>query len=226
MNPPRAEYRGAGGIMLYNESCFETFSRMDENAVDYVFTSPPYNRKRNDKYRFFDDRSMDYYGMLKTLVQESIRVAKKHVFINIMKNYYNAKDVYRLFGEFGNDIVEVFVWEKLNPLPASGKSITNSFEYIIAFGEDSIKSNSTYTKNHLSTPVAIMPKEHKAVMHEDVAFFFINNFTKPGDTVYDPFMGTGTTALVCRRLERNWVGSEISKEYCDMTEKRLAESLF
>lgn len=44
--------------------------------------------------------------------------------------------------------------------------------------------------------------------------------TNENDIVYDPFMGSGTTAIVCKELKRNWIGSEISKEYCNIIEQR------
>jgi len=120
----------------------------------------------------------------------------------------------------------VFVWEKSNPLPASGNSITNSFEYIIVLndGEKSLRSKTTYTKNHITTSVAKMPKEHKAVMHYDVAKWFADKFFKDGDIVYDPFMGTGTTALACRSVGVKCFGSELSSEYVEMAKKRIEES--
>lgn len=90
---------------------------------------------------------------------------------------------------------------------------------ILCFGK--IKSNTTYTKNHLTTSVAIMDKEHKASMNRDVSDFFISKFTKENDLVYDPFMGTGTTAISCHLLKRKWIGSELSQEYVDLAYKRL-----
>jgi site-specific DNA-methyltransferase (adenine-specific)/modification methylase len=49
----------------------------------------------------------------------------------------------------------------------------------------------------------------------------IQNFSKVGDLVYDPFMGTGTTALVAKKMKRNYIGSEISKEYFNLASERL-----
>lgn len=134
---------------IQNESCFETFKKIADKSIDFVFTSPPYNRKRDDKYTFFSDINGDYFSMIDNLISESIRVSKKFVFLNIMKNYYNASDVYRLFGKYHDKITEVFIWEKSNPLPASGKSITNAFEYVLVFGENALQSNKTYTKKPL-----------------------------------------------------------------------------
>jgi len=193
---------------------------MPDNFVDIVFTSPPYNRKRNDKYLHYNDTIDDYYNFLFKAIGESIRVSSGLVFFNIMKNYYNKDDVFRIIGNFSNQICELFIWEKSNPLPAAGKAITNAYEFIIVFG-DKIKSNTTYTKNHITTPVTKMPKFHKAVMNEKIALFFIEKFTKPGDIIYDPFMGIGTTGVIAKQLGRGFIGSEISKEYYEIAIKNI-----
>ena len=199
-------------MIVYNEDCFKTMSGMAEDEVDVVFTSPPYNRKRNDKYTHYHDDIKDYYGFLEKLVQESLRVSKRNVFINIQKNYYNKHDVFKIIGEFSDQLTEIFVWEKSNPMPSPGAQITNAYEFILVFG-DTLKSNNTYTKNHITTSVASMPEDHKAVMHPKVSDYFVGNFTTTGDSVYDPFMGTGTTARSCSKFNVGCIGSEISEEY-------------
>jgi site-specific DNA-methyltransferase (adenine-specific) len=45
--------------------------------------------------------------------------------------------------------------------------------------------------------------------------------TEENDLVCDPFMGSGTTALACKEIKRNYIGFEISREYCDIADKRL-----
>ena len=49
----------------------------------------------------------------------------------------------------------------------------------------------------------------------------INLYTFKGDTVLDPFMGSGTTAVACVQAERNYIGFEINKEFCDKAEERI-----
>ena len=207
-------------IKISQKDCFEEMCCIEDNSVDLVFTSPPYNRKRNDKFTHYDDTISDYYGFLERLIEESLRVSSRHVFINIQKIYYNKADVYKIIGRFCESISEFFIWEKSNPMPASGSSITNSYEFVIAFG-DTVKSNRTYTKNHITTSVAKMPDDHKAVMHPKIASFFLENFSRENDTVYDPFMGTGTTATACIDLGLNCIGSEISEEYFNNYLKEL-----
>ena len=50
----------------------------------------------------------------------------------------------------------------------------------------------------------------------------INTFTNEGDLVYDPFMGTGSTALACLKNKRKYIGSELSKQIYDISMERLS----
>jgi site-specific DNA-methyltransferase (adenine-specific) len=67
-------------------------------------------------------------------------------------------------------------------------------------------------------------KSHSAAYPEKLPEFFIKLFTKPNDLVYDPFMGSGTTAKVSIKLNRNFVGSEISEEYYEVANKRINQN--
>lgn len=207
-------------MKLINGNCFDHLDKIDN--VDYVLTSPPYNRKRNDKYTFFNDVNEDYFEWNKVLIKSLLEITSKHVFYNIQANYYNRSDVYRLIGEFNKEIKDIIIWEKSNPMPASGKSITNSVEYIIVLGKESLKSNTTYTKNIITTSVnSNMPKNHKAVMKQDVSDYIIEKFTQEGDTVLDPLMGTGTTGISCNKFNREFIGIELVEEYFKMAQDRL-----
>ena len=62
---------------------------------------------------------------------------------------------------------------------------------------------------------------HPAVFPEKLVRDHIHSWSNEGDLVYDPFMGSGTTAKMAHIYKRNWIGSEISSEYCQLAEKRL-----
>ena len=55
--------------------------------------------------------------------------------------------------------------------------------------------------------------------------FLIEKSSKPNDIVLDPFLGSGTTAVACKELGRNYIGIEISPEYCKIAEKRLSQGV-
>jgi len=217
------DYKIIDDSTLLLGDCLERIKEIRDGSIDVSFTSPPYNRKRNDKYENYNDNIEDYFGFLVSIIDELLRVTKGYVFFNIQKNYYNKEDVFRLFGHYAENITEVFIWEKSNPLPAAGNGITNAYEFVIVFGSG-IRSNKTYTKNHLTTSVAKMYKNHKAIMHPDVANFFIKNFTNEGDIILDPFMGSGTTGVACKILNRSFIGIEIDPEYFEFACKRVSDS--
>lgn len=66
-------------------------------------------------------------------------------------------------------------------------------------------------------------KEHPAIFPEKLANNHILTWSNDGDIVLDPFMGSGTTAKMAILNNRNYIGFEISKEYCEIAEKRLKE---
>ena len=63
--------------------------------------------------------------------------------------------------------------------------------------------------------------EHPAMFPEKLAYDHIRSWSNEGDLVYDCFMGSGTTAKAAMSANRNFIGSEISKEYCEIIEQRL-----
>jgi len=63
--------------------------------------------------------------------------------------------------------------------------------------------------------------KHPAIFPEQLAADHIYSWSNEGDIIYDCFSGSGTTAKMAHLQNRNWIGSEISKEYCDLSMKRI-----
>jgi site-specific DNA-methyltransferase (adenine-specific) len=72
----------------------------------------------------------------------------------------------------------------------------------------------------LSTPDELA-FDHPAIFPEKLARDHIYSWSNEGDLIYDPFMGSGTTAKMAHLQKRNWIGSEISQEYVDLANKRI-----
>lgn len=83
---------------------------------------------------------------------------------------------------------------------------TNIWEYKVGKGKSA------------TDPVAY---NHPAIFPEELAKDHILSWSNEGDLVYDPFMGSGTTAKMAILNNRNYIGSEISSEYCDLIDERL-----
>jgi DNA modification methylase len=85
-----------------------------------------------------------------------------------------------------------------------------------------ILNTERYKDNIWECAIAQNKTEHPAVFPESLVIDHITSWSNEGDLVYDPFIGSGTTAIAARSLGRNYIGSEISQEYCQIAESRLS----
>lgn len=234
---------------IYNIDCLDGMKSMEDNSVDCIITSPPYNRSLRIHYgkyvkdtdvnkyggNFNDCMTMnEYYLWQKDCISEMLRVTKRNIFYNIQMLTGNKYAIFKLFGDFADKIKEVIVWDKINAEPAAGYGVLNSmFEFIIVFDKLNAISRqfSGYNfdrgcldnvfrihKNHLRQDI-----KHSAVFPVELPETIIDNFTKEGDLILDPYMGSGTTAVACLNKKRNFIGFEINKNYCDAATKRIED---
>lgn len=80
-----------------------------------------------------------------------------------------------------------------------------------------------YPTNVLHMATECGNKSHSAAFPEALPSWFIKLFSKPGDTVLDPFMGSGTTAVAAFKLGRRFLGVDLQAEYCEMARRKIAE---
>ena len=234
---------------IYNENCIETMARMPDNFIDLTVTSPPYNinlrirgneyckRSKNEsgpcnKYEnFTDDLDIDeYYQFQEAVIAEMIRVSRQSFYI-IQIVTGNKEAVFKLIGRFYKEIKELIIWDKKIAEPAIMGNVLNSeFEIIIVFDKETSRQrlfqNGNFDKGTLSNIFRIAKSDtgtekHKATFPLKLPKTIIYYFSNEGQIIYDPFIGLGTTAIAAIDLKRNWIGSEISPEYCELAQKRI-----
>lgn len=230
---------------IYNESNLVTMSKMPDDFVDVVVTSPPYNIGKNrlnsgssKKYDNYQDNlsKEDYFNQTKIWIDELLRVTKYHIFWNVQEVIGNKGIVKFLLNNYSDVLKETFIWAKKNPQASIVKTMAGSgFKYIFCFSNDQPEKrsfNHCSFNNRISGQqvynTIIKPsnsnaetKGHSFAFDDWLPNYFIKYFSKEGDIVYDPFMGTGTTAKSAHIYKRRWIGSELSKEYTEFANKRL-----
>lgn len=88
--------------------------------------------------------------------------------------------------------------------------------------EYGIENNIWLIKNGMNKSTKdLIAFSHPAIFPEELALKHVISWSKKGDLVYDPFMGSGTTAKAAIQLERNWIGSELDEGYCNICNQRL-----
>jgi len=220
---------------IYCESNLETMAKMPDNFVDLSFTSPPYNTggkslSTGDFYKEYKDnlKDLEYKNFIFKNVNELIRVTKNYVIYNF-QILSNNKDTYLEFMfNFKDNIKDIAIWKKQAVAQIQKGKMATGYEFIVILGKDS-KMNFEYNNfpenNYVPNIQTWTKKEqikgHGATMPIEMARYFIEYFSKEGDLIYDPFMGTGTTAISAIMQKRNFIGSEITKEYIDLSNKRL-----
>lgn len=214
---------------LYQGDCLTILEEMIQKGetVDVSFTSPPYNRKRNDNvYQGYDDTKEDYLGFLIDFTDKLLKLSKKWVIVNIQTNYYNKVDVHKYIGHYADKMQNIAVWVKPNPKPSGNKdgtSLMYGYENFFILGDNVIRTNGGFINNYVRAGVTANPysKFHRATMNPRVCDWFIQNLTAKGDTVLDCFMGLGTTGISCKKMGRKFVGIELVDEYFKIAEERI-----
>ncbi len=83
-----------------------------------------------------------------------------------------------------------------------------------------------YPSNVLHLATECTNKGHSATFPKELPLWFIKLFTKKGDIVLDPFIGSGTTAIACVELQRHYIGIELNEEYYQLAKNRVMKTKF
>lgn len=237
---------------VYNESCLETLKRIPDDFIDLVVTSPPYNmnlRIRNGKYcsrqivkefstkySNFDDNLPieEYYSFHSKVIGELLRTSKI-VFYNIQIVTGSKRAIFKIIGEYSDCLKDIVIWDKGFAQPAMASNVLNRQSELILIFEKSNAISRQFSKCNFKRGTLgdvwnigrgkKIDKNHSAVFPEKLVETILTNFTDENDIIYDPFMGTGTTALVSKVLNRKWIGSEINEEYCKTITQRVKDNV-
>ena len=198
---------------FYHENCIERLTNK-KFKYNYIITSPP------DFSEIGLSLKESYYTWIKGYI-ENFNPINGFVTICITDRRGNGgvitkhKDVINAFESLGWKVLSYKIWVKsfnidLYKLP---------YQHLITFTQN--KRKVPPTKKILEDIFCIKPSGFKNSMPVEICSRHINCFTELGEVVYDPFLGSGTTAIACKLNERRWVGSEINKDIIPIVEERL-----
>ena len=118
------------------------------------------------------------------------------------------------------------VWHKTNPTPLCNNRYLNSIEFAIHIREKGVKIYGSYhTKGKVYTSqVNKKDKDkynHPTIKPLELVRKYIINHSLENDTVLDCFMGSGTTGVACKELNRNFIGIELDENYFNIAKSRI-----
>lgn len=195
---------------LHNDDCFNILRNMPDNYVQAVITDPPYGIDM-DYGEGYNDTFENWCGLIDKLIPEAVRVASGPVFVPTSK----------MEGE--TYLHEHFppkwriCWYK-GSLSTRSPVGFKDWEQIFVYGDK------IYGPAH--DFFHIVPNIQKKYNHPcpkpiEWAKWFIKRFTKEGDLVLDPFMGTGTVPLACKMMDRGYIGIDLNRDFYEIAVKRL-----
>lgn len=122
----------------------------------------------------------------------------------------------------------LLTWHKTNPVPACGNKYLTDTEYILFFREKGVKIYGEFkTKfTYYITPLNQSDKKkygHPTIKPINIVTNLIVNSSLENGIVFDPFMGSGTTAVAAKECGRNFIGYELDSDYYEICNKRLEE---
>ena len=211
--------------------------------ADLCFTSPPYNSKdggyktdySGKTKKFYnhqcDDRTEDEWvefcnNVLK-LVASHLESEDSPVVWNVMYTA-NCRSGYgrtMFSGSHGLSVKETICWDKGAGFPTASRGILSrnwELVFVLSRGDKYTttqgENEPRWAKWDISRPK--QQEEHKATFPVELASRAMSDFGENGDTVYEPFCGSGTTLIAAEQLGRKCYGMEISPQYCDVIVKR------
>ncbi len=219
--------------LMYGD-CLERMKEIPDNSIDCVITDPPYpvisggktstantfykNGDWNNDGKIFKENNFNFTVEFLDLIYAKMS-EQSHIYW--FTNFLNLNNFLSLFSESKFYMHNLLIWEK-------GKVVNRWYlkncEYII-FAKKG-KAKSINNKGSTTVHKFDLPKNkiHPTEKPISLLGFYAENSTKIGDTILDPFMGSGSTGVACKNLNRNFIGIEKDKEYFRIAQQRIKDA--
>ena len=200
--------------------CLEEMKKMPDKSVDLVLTDPPYGIKRNKqamgkgggiaKHIDYGKYNWDNSIPEKEVFNEIFRISKNQIIFG--GNY---------FIEYLKNSSCWIVWDKDN-----GTTDFADCELLWTSFNSAVRKIKWRWSGMLQEDMKNKDKRvHPTQKPRGVLRWLIDKYSKKDDIILDPFMGSGTTGVACKELGRDFIGIEINKEYYDIAQNRINQTM-
>lgn len=231
---------------LINNCCLIELAKIEDESIDLVVTDPPYkiisggcrikdlgdepsgiltHRQNNKRLDWIDDvrtGKMFKENEIKfsLWIPEMFRVLKNGTHFYVMVNDRNVQEMLNVCSENKFKLVNILIWKKNNCTP--NRWYMKNAEFILMFRKGKARNiNNLGSKTCIEVNNIIGKKSHPTEKPIELLSILIDNSSNVGEIVLDPFMGTGSTALACKKLKRNFIVIEKDKKYYDIAVNKI-----
>lgn len=224
-------------ISLYNDDCLNVLKEIKSKSVDLIVTDPPYqidNTQVGNNSEFAKSFQNVNNELVKSNMTKGFDVAILDELVRVMKNinlyvWCNKKQIMMYLNYF---VVEhkcnfdIIIWNKTNAVPTFFNKYLTDKEYCLYFKKGGYCKPINYekAKTVYYQPLNVKDKKlygHPTIKPLNIISNLIENSSKENDIVLDPFMGSGTTGVACKNLNRKFIGVELDKTYFEMAKERI-----
>lgn len=232
---------------IANKNCLDLIEKLDDK-VDLLITDPPYNlglfmHRRNTNLKKMRENHFsasnwdnleheDWIKYVDEFFEKTTKIMNKKGSLIIFMSLIKVESVIKIAEKHGFYYKTTGAWHKTNPMPRNMNiHFVNSIEgwiYFIYKGTSgTFNNNGKMMHDYIETSITPMGEKkfgkHPTQKPIKLIEHFIKTLSNKGDVVFDPFMGSGTSAVVSYRLKRKFYGIELEKDYFEITEKRLID---
>lgn len=206
--------------------CLERMKEIPDGSVDLILTDPPYGMEfqsnyRNEKYsKIKNDKDLSW---LDVWVDELFRVAAYNTAHYVFCSFHNV-DKFKQALEQKFKIKNMLVWEKNNTSMGDLKAdFAPKYEMIIFIQKGRRFINGKRDPNILKFN-RTGNKLHPTQKPVDLLEYLLTKFSDKGQTILDPFMGSGSTGVAAKNLNRKFIGIEMDETYFNIAKNRINEA--
>jgi site-specific DNA-methyltransferase (adenine-specific) len=224
---------------LYEGDALEHLPGIPDASIDLIVTDPPfaidfkaqrlnYNRKGSNVLEGYQEvAGADYGEFTRRWMAEASRVLSSHGSMYVFSGWNRLKDILEGLDGAGLTTVNHLIWKYQFGVFTKKKYVTSHYHILFVvkdpkrytfnkldhYPEDVWVINREYWKGKKKTPTKLPPEIVRKI---------VGYSSNPGDIVLDPFLGSGTVALVAKQEGRHYLGFEIVPEYCAFARESLS----
>ena len=234
-------------IKLIKGDCLTVMDELIEQGIvlDAIITDPPYNiSKKNNFHTLLGkggkqvnrtgidfgewDKGFDLFSYM----DKCVEMLDKNGTVIIFNDWKNLGDIAKYGESLGLQVKDMFRWEKTNPMPRNrDRRYIIDYECAIWFVKKGAKwifnrQSDTYDRPKFVSGL-VSGKEktiHTTQKPMSLMEHLLKIHTNEHQIVLDPFMGSGTTGVACKNLNRNFIGIEMDEKYFEIAKERIANT--
>lgn len=236
---------------LLHQDCLKALPKIRAHSIEAIVTDPPYNlglfmkdrdtnlaRMRENYFGaagWDNDSESDWLNLMDSFFGEVVRVLKPGGAVIMFMSILKVEAIVRIATSHGLYYKTTGIWHKTNPMPRNmNLHFINSTEAWIYFTyrkrTGTFNNNGHALHDFFESSVASLSEKrfgkHPTQKPLSLMRYLLKATSNPGDTVLDPFMGSGSTGVAAVSLKRNFIGIDSDILYTQIAERRISEVIF